>query len=119
MMQAITDLLYEKMRLRTALHLTNTRISLEFHGKSYTVDELLLLQNVVIPERIVTLKFLRRREKGGVYRDDYSKQAKVYIQYDPRERDKQIEKLEDMLSDLDDILDNVNIETDVIGLFGE
>jgi hypothetical protein len=116
MVQAITDLLYEKMRLRAALHLTNTRVSLEFHGRNYTIDELLLLQNVVIPGRMKTLSLLRRKEKGGIYRDDYSKQAKVFIQYDPRERDKQIEQLEEMLSELDDLLDDLNINTDVIGL---
>jgi len=116
MQQAVADLLQEKMRIRAALHLTNTRVSLEFHGRTYTIDELLLLQNVVIPVRIKTLKLMRRAEKGGFGRNEYSKEARVVIQYDPRERDKEIESLEDMLSKLDDVLDDVNIETDVIGL---
>ncbi|RLI55917.1 MAG: hypothetical protein DRO87_08495 [Candidatus Thorarchaeota archaeon] len=119
MQQAVADLLSEKVRIRVALHLTNVKTSLNYCGRNYTIDELLLLQNVDIPERIKTLKLLRRREKGGVYRDEHSKQARVVIQYDPRERDKVIEELEDALSALDDLLDNANIETDVIGLFGE
>ena len=72
--------------------------------------------NVVIPGTIKAFKALRRKEKRNRYEETYSKEAKVILQYDPRNRDRGIEDMEDTLQRLDDILDNLNIETDVIGL---
>jgi len=116
MLQSISDLLLEKARIRAALHKTNVATTVEFNGANRTIDELLLWQNVVIPGTIRAFKALRRKEKRNRYEETYSKEARVLLQYDPRNRDRGIEEMEDTLQRLDDTLDNLNIETDVIGL---
>jgi len=40
----------------------------------------------------------------------------VVLQYDPKKRDEDIEKVEHDMEQLDELLDNLNIETDVVGL---
>lgn len=116
MLQSIKDLLLKKAEIRAALHRTNVTATVMFEGKEETIDKLLLLQNVFIPTIMNAFKKLRRKEKRDRYGETYSKEAKVILQYDPRERDKSIEELEDLLQKLDDTLDKANIETDVIGL---
>ena len=117
MVQRIRDLTTEKVRIRHALHITNMETKAEFEGKTYTVDELLLILNVVIPVQIETLKLMRREEKGHSYlHSDDKVKSWVVLQYDPKERDQLIENHERDLEKLDEILDTLNIETDVIGL---
>lgn len=116
MQQQIGDWATEKARIRHALHRTNMETVLEFDGGEGTVDELLLLQNVVLPERISTLKVLRRKEKGRGFGRHETIKSWVEMQYDPRERDKELEKLEKLQEELDELLDSNNIETDVVGL---
>jgi hypothetical protein len=115
MSQRITDLALEKANIRAALHKTNVRVKTEFLGKECSIDELLLYQNVVLPEKMRALKTLRRKEKNRGY-NSHDKDAYVLNQFDPRERDAAIEKMEDEMTQLDTLLDNMNIETDVIGL---
>ncbi len=119
MVQQIRDWTAEKVRIRHALHITNMETKAEFDGKSYTIDELLLIQNVVIPTQIATLKLMRRVEKGRSYMSsssDPNVKSWVELQYDPKERDQLVESHERDLEKLDEILDTLNIETDVIGL---
>jgi len=115
MLQSITDLLTDKCLIRAALHRTNVNTAVEFQGQKKSIDELLLLQNVFLPIYKNVLASMRRKEKQGAYRN-YSKEAKVVLHYSPAERDKHIEEIENVLEELNDILDNANIETDVIGL---
>jgi hypothetical protein len=115
MHQQVTDWAIEKIRIRAALHLTNVRIVVDFRGKEHSIDELLLEQNIIIPTQLKALTSMRRKEKGG-YRSSDSKDSWVIMQFDPKERDVEIEKLEHLKEQLDELLDNLNIETDVIGL---
>ena len=114
--QRIGDLAMEKSAIRAALHKTNVRVKTTFQNKECSIDELLLFQNVVLPEKMRALKALRRKEKNRGYGHNDSKDDYVCNQFDPRERDNEIEKLEQTMSDLDELLDNMNIETDVVGL---
>lgn len=119
MVQRIRDLTAEKVKIRHALHVTNMETKAEFGGEIYTVDELLLILNVVIPAQITTLKLMSRREKGHSYMHSSSDpkiKSWVVLQYDPKERDQLIENHERDLEKLDEILDALNIETDVVGL---
>jgi hypothetical protein len=115
MQQQVRDWATHKAAIRGALHLTNVRTKVEFGGKNLSIDELLLLQNIVIPAEMACLTSLRRKEKGG-YRNSDSKDSWVVMQYNPKERDMAIEKLENKKEELDMLLDNLNIETDVVGL---
>ena len=115
MIQAVGDMSTEKAAIRSALHLTNVRTKVEFNKKECSIDELLLFQNVVLPAKMNALTALRRKEKGG-YGSHATKEATVLNQYEPRDRDRDIEKLEDTMTELDTLLDNLNIETDVVGL---
>jgi len=101
--------------IRHGLHLTNVRTKVQFDGKEMSIDELLVFQKVVLPEKKKALRVLRRKEKGG-YGNTASKDSWVVMQYDPKKRDMDIEKLELLEEELDTLLDNLNIETDIVGL---
>jgi len=116
MQQQVKDWATHKAAIRSALHLTNVRTKVKFDGKSLSIDELLLLQNVVIPAEMSTLTCLSRKEKGGYGNNSISKDSWVIVQYEPKQRDMDIEKLENKKEELDELLDNLNIETDVVGL---
>ena len=116
MQQRIRDWSSEKVRIRHALHLTNIRTKVEYNSKERSIDELLLIQNVLLPAELKGLKALRRRDKGGYGRSSESKDSWVLLQYDPKERDQKVESIEYQLELLDELLDNMNIETDVVGL---
>ena len=115
MQQQIRDWAAEKIRIRHCLHLTNIQTLVEYNSKDRSIDELLLIQNVLLPEELKALKAMRRKEKGGYGKPDAEK-AHVVLQYDPKDRDKRVEGIEYQLEHLDELLDNLNIETDVIGL---
>jgi len=116
MHQQVRDWAAEKVRIRHALHVTNIETKIEYNGKDRSIDELLLIQNVLLPAELSGLKSLRREEKGGYGRSTASKDSWVILQYDPKERDIAIEALEHQMEKLDELLDNLNIETDVVGL---
>ena len=97
--QRVGDLVAQKTAIRRALHRTNVETTLEFDGKKRTVDELLIVQNVVIPEMLRTLRLFRRMEKGY----NHPKESKVIMQYDPKERDKAIEEWETRKEKLDEL----------------
>ena len=65
---------------------------------------------MTIPDKIAVLKLLRRREKP--YGEEFSPE-KVVLQYKPAERDKSIDALENELAEIDALLDEINITTDV------
>lgn len=109
--QRIGDLVTQKANIRSALHRTNIETTLEFNGKLCTIDELLVIQNIVIPETLRTLKLFRRKEKNH-----YNKatDGRVVLQYDPKERDKEIEECEKNKEELDELLDNSTYATELI-----
>jgi len=114
--QQVGDWADEIARIRSALHLTNVRTKVEFMGKECSIDELLLFQNIVLPAKMRVFKAMRRKEKSSGWRSETNKDAWVELQFDPRERDMGVEKLENIADELDTLLDNINIETDVVGL---
>jgi hypothetical protein len=112
MQQKIADWAAVKVRIRLALHLTNVRTKTMWEKKEYSIDELLLVQNVFMPAKMRALKTLNRKEKGY----NAPKETRVVLQYDPKQRDMDIERIELQKEGLDELLDNLNIETEVIGL---
>jgi len=116
MQQKVVDWATEKVKIRTALHLTNVRTKAGWKNGEYSIDHLLLIQNVLLPAKMSALKALRRKEKGGYSSNTSSKDSWVVLQYDPKKRDEDIEKVEHDMEQLDELLDNLNIETDVVGL---
>ena len=119
MRQSIGDLATQKAAIRAALHLTNVRTKVQFQKRECSIDELLLFQNVVLPAKMAALTALRRREKNSGFGRNDNKDSWVEMQYNPKERDKEIEKLEAIKDELDELLDRINIETDVVGLAEE
>ncbi len=117
LMQSLNDLLAEKARLRHALHTTNALHTVDYKRAKVTVDELLITATVTIPAMINALKLQRRKEKPYGLRDDpnweESQRPKVVMQYDPSGRDKTIDKLENDLMEIETLLDEVNITTDI------
>lgn len=109
LLQSANDMLEEKARLRHLLHLANVRNTVEFNGKEHSIDELIILLTLTIPAKINLLKLMRRREKG--YNTD--KELQVVMHYDPAERDKKVDALENMLDKAEEILDNLNITVQV------
>jgi len=110
LLQATKDLTFEKNALRHALHKTNILEGVEYNGKMLSIDELIIMATLTIPAEIDTLKLLRRKEKQ--YHHD--KDVKVVLQYDTHERDKRIDHLENLMDELNVLLDNINITTEII-----
>jgi len=100
----------EKSKLRHSLHVTNVRATTEFYGRNISIDELIILLTVTLPDKVKMLKMLKRREKG--YNDD--KSLKVVMNYNPQERDKKIDALENLIDEAEEVLDNINITVKVI-----
>ena len=116
MQQKVVDWAMEKVKIRTALHLTNVRTKVNWKDSEHSIDNLLLIQNVLLPAQMSSRKALRRKEKGGYSSNTSSKDSWVILQYDPKKRDEDIERIEHEMEQLDELLDNLNIETDVVGI---
>lgn len=110
LIQSVNDMITEKARLRHELHKTNIEIEVLFQGKLMSVDELIALVSLIIPAKIDTLKLLKRREKG--YNTD--EKLKVVMHYDPADRDKKIDALEYTLEEAENVLDDINITTEIV-----
>jgi hypothetical protein len=112
LIQSVNDMLKEKARIRHALHRTNALHTVKYKGKKITVDDLLIMSTLTIPSMIHTLKLQRRKEKPyRMTKDDL--EQKVILQYDPKERDRTVDGLENDLMEMDAILDEINITTDI------
>jgi hypothetical protein len=110
LIQSVNDMIVEKGNIRHELHRTNVEIKVLFQGKLMSVDELIILVSLTLPDKIATLKLLKRREKGYNQVDE---KLKVVMNYDPNERDKKIDALEYTLEEAMDVLDNINITTEI------
>ena len=106
MIQSVGDMSSEVAGLKHALHLVNATLEVEFEGKKTTIDGLLLETNVIIPTKLASLKALRRKEKNYHHKED----VEVVLQYDPRERDMEIDRLTDYQASINDFLDELNIK---------
>ena len=109
MIQSVGDMQEEIARIRHIMHITNATMAVEFEDKPTTIDSLLLEATVVIPAKLHTLKQLRRQEKGY----GHSKEAKVVIQYDPKQRDIELDRLTDRQAKINDFIDTTNISTEI------
>jgi len=105
--QSLSSLVDEISKLRHVLHATNaiTMVQMEGEASPKTLDEYIILKTFVLPQKIEALKLMHRSERG------YSAPASVknVIEYDPSERDKQIDKYEYQLEKIDTFLDTMNI----------
>lgn len=113
MLQQIEDWTKEKAHLRHRLHKTNLHTTFGLWNKVYTLDELLGLKEIVIPRLIETQKLMRRKEKGRWYAGD-NKNAVTINQFDPKQRDKAIDSLENQKEEIDAVVDRLSIEVDVV-----
>ncbi|KKL47833.1 hypothetical protein LCGC14_2331590 [marine sediment metagenome] len=111
LLQSVGDLLAEKARLRHALHMTNALHKVEYKKVKVTIDELLITRTITIPVMIETFKLQRRKEKPYGLKSDT--EQNVVMQYDPSGRDRAIDSLENDLMEIDTLLDEVNITTDI------
>lgn len=109
LLQSVSDLIEEKSKIQHALHRTNVAVMINFQGKTVSIDELIILLKVTLPAKINSLKLLRRREKK--YGD--TSDIKIVMNYNPMERDKKIDALENLVDVAEEILDNVNITTEL------
>jgi len=110
MIQSVNDLIAERNFIRSRIHTTNILTPVTFRDRTMTIDELIILATLTIPASIDVQKLLRRKEK--LYQ--HPKEAKVILQYDPTERDKEIDQLEDMLDEANALLDKINITTNLV-----
>ena len=108
MVQQTNDWQQEKARLRHLLHRTNILTSAKFDNKVYNIDELLLLQNIVLPEKLNTQKRLSRQRILNPAKQ------RVIMQYDPKEREKEIDSIEDTATRLNALLDQLSLSVEVL-----
>lgn len=111
MIQSAADMQTEVGKIRHAIHVLNATAVVEFKGKNTTLDELLLEATVVIPAKIEVLQSLRRKEKNNFRQPQPD--VKVIIQYDPAKRDKDIDALTELQSDINDFLDTMNVQLEL------
>ncbi|HLD90682.1 MAG TPA: hypothetical protein VI911_06695 [Patescibacteria group bacterium] len=96
----------EIARLRHAIHLANATHKVVFMDKETTIDELLLEATVTIPANLAAVKSMRRKEKPYGLN---APEIKVVLQYDPLQRDKTIDSLEERQAAIHDFIDSMNI----------
>lgn len=112
MRQQIHDWMVEKARLRHRIHATNLQTTAVFKGTTYTLDELLCLQSIVMPADKAAWEIHNRKSKP--YTGGPNPAVTVVIQYDPKEKTKQIDAIDDTMLELNELLDNMTMETDII-----
>lgn len=116
LIQSVNDLIALRSKYRHALHKANIDHKVEYNGKEVTIDELLVLRTYTLPAKLETLALLRRKEKG--YNDlrylteDERKAVKVITQFNPLERDKAVDAIENEMAELDKLLDDINITSE-------
>ena len=87
-----------------------------------TQEELLVIKTIVLPGMLEILRKFRRAEKKSTVArylggdDERPTEGRVIMQYDHKERDKKIEKISNDIEELDALLDEVTLRTEVIGL---
>lgn len=113
MLQQIDDWASEKAQLRHKLHKTNMETTVDLWGKTYTLDELLGLKEIVIPQMIEIRKKMRRKEKGRVFGEE-NKNTTVINQFDPKKRDQILDNLDSQKEEIDSLVDRLSIETNVV-----
>lgn len=116
MRQQVIDWTLEKARLRHLLHKTNINTNVEFDGKTYNIDQLLLLNTVVIPARKDMLKQLTRRSisRRSFISDTTNSKVKIVMQYDPKEREKEMDSLDNTSMKISALLDNLTLNTEIV-----
>jgi hypothetical protein len=90
LMQAITDWITEKAKIKHKLHVVNATRGIKYEGKVKTIDELIIEATVSLPEVLHMLKLLRRKEKS--YQTPAT--SVVKLQYNQKDRDKMIDSTE-------------------------
>lgn len=105
MRQSASDLLVERATIRHAMHVLNATAEVEFEGKKTTIDELLIEATKTIPELINMLRSMRRREKSH----QHSREDTVVMQFNPAERDKTVDALDERRHVIMDFIDQLNI----------
>lgn len=110
LLQATDDMVHERNRIRHSLHNTNMATIVEVKGHAMTMDELIIMRTLTIPAKIETLKQMRRKEKSHYQ----AKEVTVVTQYDHHARDKAIDGMENDLDELDELLDNMNVTTELV-----
>ena len=114
LVQSVNDMIIEVYKLKHSLHYTNATVRIKYRDKNITIDELLLMRTVIIPRLIETQVLLKKKSITSRYGDNqYKKGSKVIKLYDPREKDKAIDRLEDELANIDGLLDEINITQEV------
>ena len=104
--QSAVDCRAEIARLKHAIHVANATHKVVFMGKETTIDELLLEATATIPANLEAVKAMRRKEKPYGLN---SPEIKVILQYDPLQRDKTIDSLEERQAAIHDFIDSMNI----------
>lgn len=112
MMQQIHDWSVEKARLRHLLHKTNLQTTAEFKGKTYTIDELLCMQAIILPADKKLWEALERKSKPYTGRSE--PKVTVVMQYDPKQKVKEIDAIENTMVELNELLDHLTIEVDLV-----
>ena len=112
LLQSVSDMLTERAQLRHSIHVANVLHKVTYKDREMSIDELLILRTVTVPGRVETLKLLRRKEKPYHLKDEKG-EIKVVMQYDPKERDRTVDALENEVDEIDHILDDINITLDI------
>lgn len=109
MHQQIGDWVLKKAELRNSIHRTNIETKVQYKGKEFTIDELIILRTEVLPVlKNVEQLYSRKDVPYG------AKDTKVIVQYDFKERDKRIDSIENDQEELGNFLDKLTLETDII-----
>jgi len=117
MRQQVSDWLIEKAKLRHLLHKTNIKTIVEFDGKTFNIDQLLIIKTMVLPSRLDMLKRLTRRNassRRGSFALTEDKKVKIIMQYDPKEREKEIDSIDNMSVKISALLDTLTLNTELV-----
>ena len=117
LLQQLSDWRDLRAALIHGLHKANLLNTVKYKGKELTIDELLILRTKTLPDTKKTLGSMRRKEKNynnlRYLGEEERKEVKVITQFNPAERDKAIDQIEDDMAFIDQILDELNISVQV------
>ena len=117
LLQKAKDLRAHRAALRHALHKANINHSVGYNGKNVTFDELLILRTITLPQQKTLMSCLRRKEKNyhalRHLTEEERKEVRVVNQFNPTDRDKAVDDIDNEMAKIDEILDELNISTPI------
>ncbi len=118
LIQSNNDLVLEYLKLKRRIEQTNLTVTAEFDGIKYTLSDLLVMKRRLGNKLIETYSALNTRHADGRIRQAPAemdgKKAQVVRMYDENKKNENLQRLMELVSNIDARLEVVNATTDLL-----